>query len=191
MRAGDGLTVFNTKGFAGDEIVPLGETDVQALADEAGTLYPVQHTEKGAFVSLKDLPAKGWRTYQTRTEAVSAPFPFTLSDDRHLETPYYTVELDENGLFARLYDKENRREVFKAGQKGQPDADVRRQAHLLRQLGYRHLLHRKELGRDRPAAVGMGRDRPGVRRSEVGTEGFQQPDPADHSFLCRQPPHRL
>lgn len=115
---GDNLTVFNTKGFAGDEIVPLGETDVQALADEAGTLYPVQHTEKGAFVSLKDLPAKGWRTYQTRTEAVSAPSPFTLSDDRHLETPYYTVELDENGLFARLYDKENRREVFKAGQKG-------------------------------------------------------------------------
>lgn len=115
---GDGLTVFNTKGFAGDEIVPLGETDVQALLDEAGTLYPVQHTEKGAFVSLKDLPAKGWRTYQTRTEAVSAPSPFTLSDDRHLETPYYTVELDENGLFARLYDKENRREVFKPGQKG-------------------------------------------------------------------------
>ena len=115
---GDGLTVFNTKGFAGDEIVPLGETDVQALLDEAGTLYPVQHTEKGAFVSLKDLPAKGWRTYQTRTEAVSAPSPFTLPDDRHLETPYYTVELDENGLFARLYDKENRREVFKPGQKG-------------------------------------------------------------------------
>ena len=115
---GDNLTVFNTKGFAGDEIVPLGETDVQALADESGALYPVQHTEKGAFVSLKDLPAKGWRTYQTRTEAVSAPSPFTLSDDRHLETPYYTVELDENGLFARLYDKENRREVFKPGQKG-------------------------------------------------------------------------
>lgn len=115
---GDGLTVFNTKGFDGDEIVPLGETDVQALADESGALYPVQHTEKGAFVSLKDLPAKGWRTYQTRTEAVSAPSPFTLSDDRHLETPYYTVELDENGLFARLYDKENRREVFKSGQKG-------------------------------------------------------------------------
>ena len=116
--SGDNLTVFNTKGFAGDEIVPLGETDVQALADEAGTLYPVQHTEKGAFVHLKDLPAKGWRTYQTRMESVSVPSPFTLTDDRHLETPYYTVELDENGLFARLYDKENRREVFKSGQKG-------------------------------------------------------------------------
>ena len=115
---GDNLTVFNTKGFAGDEIVPLGETDVQALADEAGTLYPVQHTEKGAFVSLKGLPAKGWRTYQTRMESVSVPSPFTLTDDRHLETPYYTVELDENGLFTRLYDKENRREVFKPGQKG-------------------------------------------------------------------------
>ena len=28
------------------------------------------------------------------------------------------MELDENGLFARLYDKENRREVFKPGHKG-------------------------------------------------------------------------
>ena len=115
---GDCLTVFNTKGFDGDEIVPLGETDVQALADETGNLYPVQHTEKGAFVSLKALPAKGWRTYQARTESVTASSPFILTDERHLETPYYTVELDESGLFARLYDKENRREVFKPGQKG-------------------------------------------------------------------------
>lgn len=115
---GDNLTVFNTKGFDGDEIVPLGETDVQALADESGALYPVQHTAKGAFVHLKNLPAKGWRTYQTRRESVPVPSPFALTGERHLETPYYTVELDENGLFARLYDKENRREVFKSGQKG-------------------------------------------------------------------------
>ena len=115
---GDNLTVFNTKGFDGDEIVPLGETDVQALADESGALYPVQHTAKGAFVHLKNLPAKGWRTYQTRRESVPVPSPFALTGERHLETPYYTVELDENGLFTRLYDKENRREVFKPGQKG-------------------------------------------------------------------------
>lgn len=113
------LTVLNTKGFASDEIVFLGHgLSAKALLDGQGRSYPVQQTASGAMSFLPGLPAKGLRTYSLQKEASACACPFQLTDDRHLETPYYLLELDENGLFARLYDKENRRDVFKPGQKG-------------------------------------------------------------------------
>ena len=122
MRAlcppGDAITIFNTKGFASDEAVFLGATDARALADGEGNRYPVQHTDDGAWVRLQSLPAKGWRAYEKSLVPAEADIPFSLADDRHLETPYYTVELDENGLLARLYDKHNAREVLTPGGRG-------------------------------------------------------------------------
>ena len=114
----ENVTVFNTKGFAANEIVSLGDVRAAALTDESGRAYPVQQTEKGAVAYLPMLPSKGWRTYATLEKAAEAPCRFTLTDDRHLETPFYLVELDENGLLSRLYDKENGREVLRPGQKG-------------------------------------------------------------------------
>lgn len=116
--AGDGVTLFNTKGFETDEVVNLGDTDASALVDENGRRYPVQRTDGGAWVSLKSLPSKGYRVYAAESAPAEAESPFVLSDDRRLETPFYTVALDENGLIARLYDKANRREVLREGERG-------------------------------------------------------------------------
>ena len=110
--------MFNTKGFASDEAVCLGQLDAAALVDADGARYPVQQTAEGAAAFLPALPAKGWRAYGVSRQPAPCAAPFALADERHLETPYYTVELDENGLISRLYDKENRREVLRAGQRG-------------------------------------------------------------------------
>lgn len=114
----DAVTVFNTKGFASDETVCLGQLDAAALVDADGARYPVQQTAEGAVAFLPALPAKGWRAYSVSNQPEPCAAPFALADDHHLETPYYTVELDENGLLSRLYDKENRREVLRPGQRG-------------------------------------------------------------------------
>lgn len=114
----DAVTVFNTKGFASDEAVCLGQLDAAALVDADGARYPVQQTAEGAVVFLPALPAKGWRAYSVSNQPEPCAAPFALADDHHLETHYYTVELDENGLLSRLYDKENRREVLRPGQRG-------------------------------------------------------------------------
>ncbi len=114
----DAVTVFNTKGFASDETVCLGQLDAAALVDADGVRYPVQQTAEGAMAFLSALPAKGWRAYSVFNQPEPCAAPFVLADDHHLETPYYTVELDENGLLSRLYDKENRREVLRPGQRG-------------------------------------------------------------------------
>ena len=103
---------MNTKGFASDEVVCLEGVQAGALVDGAGNAYPVQQTEDGAVVHLTALPAKGWKTYTVAAEPSAVEIPFTLTDDRHLTTPFYEVSLDDNGLISRLYDRASRREVL-------------------------------------------------------------------------------
>ncbi len=114
--SGENVAVFNTKGFSGSEVVLLPGHDIQALADADGEVYPVQKTAEGGVAYLPGLPAKGYSVF-TPAAACDAPTPFHLDGPR-LETPFYTVEWDEAGLLARLYDKENSREVLKPGEKG-------------------------------------------------------------------------
>ncbi len=111
---GDGVTVFNTTGYTRSDVVELGRTDAKALADETGKVYPVQPTADGAVAFLENLPSKGFKTLQ-KAEAVSVPSPFVRKDDRHLETPFYSVAFDEHGHFTSLFDKENDRELIQAG----------------------------------------------------------------------------
>ncbi len=114
--AGAGVTVFNTTGFDRSDVVKLGNVNAKALKDEKGNVYPVQQTADGAVAYLTGLPAKGYKTFTTAdSDAVSV---FTRSDDYHLDTPYYSIVLDENGHFTSIFDKENDREVLKAGKAG-------------------------------------------------------------------------
>lgn len=113
--AGEGVTLFNTTGFARNDVVELGACDAAALADEEGKVYPVQQTADGAVVFVEDLPAKGRKTF-AKAAAPAVEAPFTISaDGRSIETPFYTVAFDEHGQIGRLYDKDNRREVLQAG----------------------------------------------------------------------------
>ena len=112
---GENVTVYNTKGFEISEIVELGDIGCTALRDENGALYPVQQTEKGAVAYVRGLPAKGWKVLEKADAAAECPFKL---EGNVLETPFYTLELDDTAAFKRLYDKENDREVLKPGQVG-------------------------------------------------------------------------
>ena len=110
---GSGVTVFNTLGFDRSDVVKLGNVQASALQDEAGKVYPIQQTEDGAVAYVENIPAKGYKTLAVAEAA--AETPFVRADDYHLETPYYSVVLDENGHFVSLFDKENDRELVKPG----------------------------------------------------------------------------
>lgn len=109
------ITVYNTKGFESSEPVLLGDVKASALRAADGTVYPVQQTSDGAVAFLKNLPAKGYAVLEPVEAKAETPF---TQNGNVLETPFYTVELDENALFSRLYDKANDRDVFKPGEKG-------------------------------------------------------------------------
>ncbi len=59
---GNGVTLFNTLGFARDDVVCLGDVNAPALQDPDGTLYPVQQTADGAVAWIRGLPSKGYMT---------------------------------------------------------------------------------------------------------------------------------
>ena len=115
--ASDNVTIYNTTGFERDDVVSIGDIKAEALMDESGKVYPVQATEDGSVVYVNNLPSKGYKTFKpvASTEAKSA---FELKDNFHLETPFYTVELDENGMLKRLFDKSANREVMQANKVG-------------------------------------------------------------------------
>lgn len=114
---GAGITIFNTTGMERSDVVMLGDVAAGALADENGAVYPVQQTADGAIACVEHLPSKGYRSYTVRKEAAPVETPFVLTDEHHLETPYYRITLDENGLFTGIFDKENDREVLKQGER--------------------------------------------------------------------------
>ena len=110
---GSGVTVFNTLGFRRNDLVNLGDLKATGLQDESGKIYPVQHTADGAVAYLENLPSKGYKTLTpVETKAESC---FVRSDDRHLETPFYSIVLDENGHMVSVFDKENERELIQEG----------------------------------------------------------------------------
>jgi alpha-mannosidase len=112
------ITVVNTKGFPANETVKLPKTTASSLKDENGNLYPLQHVEDGAEVYIDNIPSKGWKTYTLSLEEAKKTTPFTLKNDYHIETPFYSVEFDKQGLIAKIYDKQNDREVLQANKSG-------------------------------------------------------------------------
>ncbi|MBQ4550070.1 MAG: alpha-mannosidase [Oscillospiraceae bacterium] len=110
---GEAVTVFNTLGFERDDVVRLGDVKASALRDAEGNVYPVQQTDGGAVTYIKGIPSKGCKAFElAESEAAS---PFVRSDEYHLQTPFYSIALDETGAFTSIFDRENDREVLKPG----------------------------------------------------------------------------
>lgn len=66
---------------------------------------------------MEGLPSKGYKTYEIVEQARAEESPFVI-EAQTLDTPYYKIVLDEEGLFTSIYDKRNDREVLQEGEKG-------------------------------------------------------------------------
>ncbi len=115
---GDGVMVINTTGSTRNDVALLGECDADYLTDAEGHEYPVQQTADGAVVYVQNIPSKGYRVFGKGKYAEGAKDQagaFTLVDNYTLETPFYSVHLDEHCEIDRIYDKENDREIVQPG----------------------------------------------------------------------------
>ena len=112
---GESVTLFNTVGFERNDVVRLPETITGALEDENGRRYPVQTLEGESIAYVEGLPSKGFKSFRVVDENAESVF---RQSGNTLETPYYTVVLDEKGMFSSIYDKKNHREILQQGKKG-------------------------------------------------------------------------
>ncbi|MFV0412112.1 MAG: alpha-mannosidase [Oscillospiraceae bacterium] len=67
-----------------------------------------------------DIPPKGWKFYPA-AEAEAQPakaFGTVTADGRLVETNFYRLQMNEAGQVTSLFDKEERREIIKAGKAG-------------------------------------------------------------------------
>lgn len=112
--SGEAVTIFNTTGKTRNDVVNLGAFDAVAVADSDGTVYPIQKTADGSIAYVENLPSKGYKSFAPASAADTCS-PFTLHGDYELETPFYQIRLDAQGMFTSIYDKENDREVIQEG----------------------------------------------------------------------------
>ena len=108
------ISVFNTLGFERNDIVSLANCEGTALLDEDGNKFPVQKTADGAVAYVTGLPSKGGKTFQVIHEEVANDMLHITEEG--IDTPFYQIAIDENGLFTSIYDKECDREVLQDGQ---------------------------------------------------------------------------
>lgn len=111
------ISVFNTLGFERNDVITLKDCKGSVLVDEDGNTYPMQKTAEGAIAYVKGLPSKGGKTFMvadTKEEEIST----MQITDGSIDTPFYHITFDENGLFTSIYDKECEREVLKDGMQG-------------------------------------------------------------------------
>lgn len=109
------ISVFNTLGFERNDVIHIKDCKGTVLVDEERHKYLVQKTENGGVVYVEGLPSKGGKTFTILTEEV-VDNPFFITKTR-IDTPFYQITIDENGLFTSIYDKECEREILKDGKK--------------------------------------------------------------------------
>ena len=68
---------------------------------------------KGKTYFAENIPPKGYKAVNLRSAK-----PQITVNGRHISTPFYECDFDENMEIARLYDKKNRREVIRQGETG-------------------------------------------------------------------------
>jgi len=118
VEAGDDCVIaVNTAGIARKAVVGI-KADAPISVYEDGRWLPGQLGADGICrFAAGELPAKGYRTYQVKREAVnegSGESGITVSR-REINTPFYQIIVDEDGYFTSIYDQEEERELVQPG----------------------------------------------------------------------------
>ena len=113
------VTVVNNSSFAGEGIVTVkGFEDKEGSWLSAdGKELPAVRTENGWLVKVSGVEPTGFTTL-TFKEGTGAE-RFSKADwIREIDTPFYHITWDGSGRMTSIFDKENDREILKAGETG-------------------------------------------------------------------------
>lgn len=106
--------IFNPLAYERTECVRILEIEEGCFIDSEGRCLDVQRKADGVcYVQVPCIPLGYTQiTFKRGESPQQAASPFCYQDST-LETPYYIIQWDEEGVIRRLYDKENQREVLR------------------------------------------------------------------------------
>lgn len=115
------VVVFNTLSYDRDDVVEYEMADgmdIKGLLDQEGNPMDVQHAEDGRKLLFfaHQVPSKGYRAFGLADNSVE-PTACCEYGDRVYENSYFKLVFDEDFNIVSMYDKQNRREVIRSGER--------------------------------------------------------------------------
>lgn len=105
-------SIFNASSWTLSGMAALPVTETGSYMDAEGRELKSQRAGDLTYVELKSLPAAGFSPVFFRVGAEKQQISAFTVKDREIETPFYIMELNQQGQIERLYDKEFEREVL-------------------------------------------------------------------------------
>ena len=111
-------TVYNASGWKLDTMAAVRGNGEGYYTDGDGTVLSSQQAGELHYVQVKDVPPMGYKTIRfVKGKERPEPSVFTVNG-KNVETPFYSVCLNDYGQITRLYDKQEAREVLAYGERG-------------------------------------------------------------------------
>lgn len=109
-------TIVNSTNWERSDEAFIAHEGEGHFVDAEGNVLKSQKTHNGSVVYVDKVPALGWKTITlVEKEAANANIEAFSFNDKCVETPFYTVVMNEAGHITSLVDKEVNREVLAAG----------------------------------------------------------------------------
>lgn len=112
------FTVYNASGWEMDDIVEIPEEKDGICMDAEGNELTVQKAEGIQYVHVTDIPAMGHKVILFKEGELQKKSTAFAVNGKNIETPFYSISLNDYGQITRLYDKEQEREVLAQGERG-------------------------------------------------------------------------
>ncbi len=110
--------VYNASGWNMDTMAAIRGNGAGYYTDEEGNVLLSQQADGMHYVQVKDVPPMGHKVILfEKGKEPSENSVFTVNG-KNIETPFYSVCLNDYGQISRLYDKQEAREVLAYGERG-------------------------------------------------------------------------
>ncbi len=118
------IVVFNTLSHNRSDIVALDlDKDMKGkyIQDSVGNEIPSQICKESGIEKLllfvRDVPAKGYKVLNICKEKAGESSNLIINKNK-LQNKFYSIDIDDKGTFTSRYDRINKREVLKKGERG-------------------------------------------------------------------------
>ncbi|MHC1750170.1 MAG: alpha-mannosidase [Cellulosilyticaceae bacterium] len=112
MEQENAYTILNNTNWERSEVVVINEEQGGCWVDDDGKLLEAAKENDGWRIKVKNVPSMGWRTIYFKENSAKCNAAMATINKNAIETPFYSLVLNESGQITKLFDKKNHREIL-------------------------------------------------------------------------------